>query len=269
MKKTRLGKTLMRRALKAILLLPFLLCAAWLLKMVYFPAFEAEKAIEAAMTPAEEQDVFNAILQQSDVAAGEHFHMIDAWVREKDPRPPLCATCHGTYPHGKEKKVRSMLNFHTGFVACSVCHSRIGPEQKNIHFTWIDRRTGDIRAQVQGAYGKYSAKIYPVEMTTGRPDHIFEPVDPKAAMQFLKVKDQYSPDQIAQAKIKLHEHISTKPVFCSDCHRQDGYLDFKKLGFPQQRINHLNSTEVVGMIEKYKTFYLPTEIDFGAHERRN
>ena len=89
-------------------------------------------------------------------------------------------------------------------------------------------------------------------------------MDEKAARQYIKIKDKFNPDQSAQAKIKLHEHISSKPVFCSDCHQKDGYLDYAKLGFPTQRINHLNSTEVVGMIEKYKTFYLPSEIDFGV-----
>jgi hypothetical protein len=67
-------------------------------------------------------------------------------------------------------------------------------------------------------------------------------------------------------KAKLHEHISDKPVFCSDCHKKDGYLDFKELGFPKQRIDHLNSTEIVGMIEKYKKFYLPSQIDFGIEK---
>jgi hypothetical protein len=55
-------------------------------------------------------------------------------------------------------------------------------------------------------------------------------------------------------------------VFCSDCHKKDGYLDFRDLGFAQTRIDHLNSTEIVGMIEKYKKFYLPSQIDFGLEK---
>jgi hypothetical protein len=50
---------------------------------------------------------------------------------------------------------------------------------------------------------------------------------------------------------------------------KDGYLNFIELGFPLKRVNHLNSTEVVGLIEKYKTSYLPSEIDFGAEKAFN
>jgi len=41
---------------------------------------------------------------------------------------------------------------------------------------------------------------------------------------------------------------------------------FKELGFSKQRIDHLDSTEIVGMIEKYKKFYLPSQIDFGIEK---
>ena len=174
--------------------------------------------------------------------------------------------CHGIYPHSKEKKVRSILNFHTGFIACAACHARKKPGDKSINFAWIDRETGEIVPKVQGEYGKYPAKIYPVKITADGYKKIYRPIDAQEARKFLLTKDKYSPDQVAQAKKKMHERISSKPVFCSDCHQKDGYLNFAKLGFPIQRINYLNSSEVVGMIEKYKTFYLPSAINFGNED---
>jgi len=212
---------------------------------------------------AEDKDVFRTILQQNELVAREHFHMVDAYITQPEPNPPLCLMCHGTYPHSKEMKVRSIVNFHTGFIACAVCHARKKPGDNRIEFAWIDRKTGEIAAEAQGQYGKYTAKIFPIQITAEGHKKIYEPVDDQTARQFLLTKDKYSPDQVAQAKIKMHEHISPEPVFCSDCHKKDGYLDYAKLGFPMKRINHLNSSEVVGMIEKYKTFYLPSAIDFG------
>jgi len=47
-----------------------------------------------------------------------------------------------------------------------------------------------------------------------------------------------------------------------DCHKKDGYLNFVKLGFPKNRVDHLVSTEVASMITNYETFYLPEVIDF-------
>jgi len=247
--------------LKFIYILPFLLFGAWLLKLVYFPSevpkVEAKKTEETQQI-APEDVIFEKILLQKDTVP-----IVDEYVSRPEQVSPVCLTCHGTYPHSKEEKVRSILNFHGGFMACSVCHAREKHDQHLIYFAWVDRETGEITKQVEGEYGKYPAKIYPIQITKGVRTRIFRPVSEEAAQQFLKYKNKYTPDQIAQAKAKLHEHVSKKPVFCSECHKRDGYLDFKELGFPQQRIDHLNSTEIVGMIEKYKKFYLPSQIDFG------
>lgn len=249
--------------IKAIYILPFLLFGLWLIQMLYFPQFDTHEIIDITHHKAEDDHSFRTILQQNELIAREHFHMVDKYITKPESNPPLCLMCHGTYPHGKEKKVRSILNFHTGFIACAVCHARKKPGDNSIDFVWIDRETGEITPKVQGQYGKYAAKIFPIQITADGHKKVYRPVDDQAARQFLLTKDKYSPDQVAQAKIKMHEHISLKPVFCSDCHKKDGYLDYAKLGFPMQRINHLNSSEVVGMIEKYKTFYLPSAIDFG------
>jgi len=250
--------------LKAIYLLPFLFFGLWLIQLLYFPQLEAKKIMEITRHKEKDKNIFRTILEENGPVARGHFHMVDEYITKPEPNPPLCLRCHGTYPHSKEKKVRAILNFHTGFIACAVCHARKDPGDKSIDFGWIDRQTGEIVEQVQGEYGKYTAKIFEIQITAEGQKKIFRPVDDETARQYLLIKDEYSPDQVAQAKIKLHEHISSKPVFCSDCHKKDGYLDYAKLGFPTQRINHLNSTEVVGMIQKYKTFYLPSEIDFGV-----
>jgi cytochrome c553 len=256
--------------IKAVYLLPFILFAVWLLQLLYFPKLEVVKLGAARfapmLEPAEEQDVFSAILMSQGSISPGHFHMIDEYISQQESMAPLCLTCHGTYPHSKEKKVRALLNFHTGFIACAVCHARQEPGTKDIIFSWVERETGEIVNKVQGEYGKYPAKIFPVQIGPQGQKKIFRPVEEKAARQYINIKDKFNPDQSAQAKIRLHENISTKPVFCSDCHQKDGYLNFIELGFPLKRVNHLNSTEVVGLIEKYKTFYLPSEIDFGAEK---
>jgi len=250
--------------LKAIYVLPFLLFGLWLIQMLYFPQLDAKKIMGITHHEEDDKNVFRKILKQDELVAREHFHMLDEYITKPESNPPLCLMCHGTYPHSKEKKVRSILNSHTGFIACAVCHARKKPGDKSIDFIWMDHVTGEFTAKAQGQYGKYPAKIFPIQISADGHKKIYRPVDDQMARQFLLVKDKYSPDQVAQAKRKMHEHISPEPVFCSDCHKKDGYLDYAKLGFPIQRINHLNSSEIVGMIEKYKTFYLPSAIDFGV-----
>jgi hypothetical protein len=249
--------------LKAIFVIPLFIFGVWLLQMLYAPGIEAHKSVEALKQPTEEEGIFRKILKSDKRKPAPHFHMVDEVVHQPEPFQPICLSCHGTFPHSKEKKVRSLLNFHTGFMACAVCHYRKDPEDQTFSFVWVDRVTGITSRKADGEYGKYPAKIFPVRITAENAETIIHPVSEKSAREYLELKDQFTPDQMAEAKVKLHEQVSHKPVLCVDCHKKDGYLDFVKLGFPKNRVNHLVSTEVASMIEKYETFYLPAVIDFG------
>jgi hypothetical protein len=249
--------------IKTAVLLPIVLFAFWLLKLVYFPHLEVRNG-EADARPTAEQGIFAQILRDEGPIPKEHFHIVDEHIAQVEPYHPICLECHGSYPHSKEKKVRAILNFHGGFLACMVCHVRKTPDDQSFSFVWVDRQTGATSMEVEGGFGKYPAKIFPVRETAGRHIEIIHPVDEKAAEEFMRLKDQFSADQMAKAKIKLHKNISKKPVFCNECHKKDGYFDFAKLGFPDNRVDHLISTEITGMIDKYETFYMPETIDFGA-----
>jgi mono/diheme cytochrome c family protein len=248
---------------KAVFVLPLFAFGLWLVQMLYLPEMKIGQA-QAPVETAEDEDIFSRIFHRKDQVPPGHFHMIDEYVSQPGPYQPICLTCHGTYPHSKEKKVRSILNFHNGFLACAACHVRKDPADKTFAFTWVDRQTGMPYAAVEGEYGKYPAKIFPTKRSKlGRQD-VIRPVSEKSAQEFLKHKDKYTPDQVAQAKIKLHERLSKKPVFCVECHQKQGYIAFAKMGFRENRVDHLTSSEVANMIEKYETFYLPEVIDFGA-----
>jgi len=247
---------------KAVFAIPLLVFGLWLLQMLYVPGFDAGKPA-ARPIPVEDEGIFRKILKSDKRPPQPHFHMVDEILNQPEPFQPICLSCHGTFPHSKEKKVRSLLNFHTGFMACAVCHYRKDPADKSFSFIWVDRVTGITSRQADGQYGKYPAKIFPVKSTGENAEEIIHPVNEKSAREFMELKDQFTHDQMAEAKIKLHAQISQKPVSCIDCHKKDGYLDFTKLGFPKNRVNHLVSSEVASMIENYETFYLPEVIDFG------
>lgn len=249
---------------KAIFVIPLCLFGIWLIQLLYFPLAEATKPT-AVPKSVEEEGIFRKILNKDGDAPRGHFHMIDDLITQPKPYEPLCFTCHGTFPHSKEKKVRSLLNFHTGFMACAVCHVRKSPDDKKFSFIWVNRTTGITSMTVEGEYGKYPAEIFPLLTKADGTEEVIRPVSENAAREYLELKEKFTPDQAALAKIKLHERISNKPVFCTECHKKDGYLDFAKLGFPRYRVNHLVSTEVASMIEKYETFYLPEVIDFGKN----
>ncbi len=249
--------------IKAVFALPLFVFGMWLIQMLYFPEVRAGKP-EAALSADEGAIMFRTVQQELAPVSRGHFHMIDAYIFQSSPFEPVCRTCHGTYAHSKEKKVRSLLNSHEGFLACAVCHVRKEPADKTFSFTWVDGQTGTTTMAVEGEYGKFPAKIFPRKIDARGQEVLMRPISEKSAEAFLKHREKVTPDQVAQAKNKLHENISKKPVACIECHKSDGYLDFAELGFANNRVEHLTSLEIANMIDKYETFYLPGVLEFGT-----
>jgi hypothetical protein len=269
----RMLKNIFYSFLKLLYLIPFFLIGLWLISVVYIPGFELKKSIPV-LKFGKDRPAAQPTAQKKEEVPRDHFHMIDAYVEQGDAQPSICGSCHGTYAHGKEKTVRALLNMHIGFLDCSVCHVRkdkvVGiegallPKNERIDFLWVDRETGGFKNAAEGEYGKYAAKIFPVIFDDQKPLRIYKPIAEQDARRFLEIQPTSTTQQLDEARIKLHEGISKEPVSCSDCHKKNGYLDFIKLGFPQRRVDHIVASEFVGMIDKYKTFYLPSVIDFRA-----
>jgi len=138
------------------------------------------------------------------------------------------------------------------------------PGRQGCFFCVGNRTNGAISKKTEGSFGRYPAKIFPMKRAANGEPAILRPVSETDAKQFLKLKDQFTPDQMARAKIKLHEGLSTKPVFCTECHKPSGYFNFSELGFPKNRVDNLTSNEIARMIGNYETFYIPKAIDFSA-----
>jgi len=252
-----------RFLMKAALVLSFVAFGTWLILPVYFPQAEMHKA-GAQVQAVAEGGIFVKILSEQQLVPKGHFHMVDEHLDQPEPYQPLCLNCHGTYPHRKEQKIRALLNAHGGIMACTVCHVRKSPDDKDVFYVWVNRTSGAISKKTEGSFGKYPAKIFPMKRAANGEPSILRPVSETDAEQFLKLKDLFTPDQMARAKIKLHEGLSTKPIFCTECHKPDGYFNFSELGFPKNRVDNLTSNEIARMIGNYETFYIPKAIDFSA-----
>ena len=82
--------------------------------------------------------------------------------------------------------------------------------------------------------------------------------DAPMAKDFMNVRDQLTPDQRAGVTNQFHENIKSKGFECKECHNdKKSILNFKKLGFSEQRISDLTTLEIVGIITRYQEFYLP------------
>lgn len=186
-----------------------------------------------------------------------------------------CVLCHGNVPHDKSKEVRSFLNMHAFYTACETCHIR--PENKNekIEFRWYDKNTGKrtenpvalveiekAYAHIDGAsyptYGNYGAKIAPGVIEGGGFRFLHSNNDKAFVERYLAEEKLLSQKQKSQMKKLMHSGINEEPIECDQCHQEkNSYIPFAELGYPPRRVDELINTSVVGMIDKYKEFYIP------------
>jgi len=192
----------------------------------------------------------------------------------------MCVRCHGNVPHDKSKEVRSFLNMHAFYTACETCHIRPEKNKPQWTFRWYDKNTGkqsanpSILVEIEQmyahpedpyypTYGNYGAKIAPGTITSGTAkdksfNFLKSQKDRDFVDRYIVEQGQLSEQQRSQMKKLVHKDINKKPIECNQCHQKASpYLPFASLGYPPRRVNELTNTSVVGMIDKYKEFYIP------------
>lgn len=194
-----------------------------------------------------------------------HFHHIGMTVESDETN--VCVRCHGAVPHDKSKAIRGFLNMHAFFLACETCHIQNKPGQNHWEFRWYEKKDGTIVANPPGLvstekekYGNYGTKIAPGTMTADSKFRFINGEKERAFVQeYIKNKEQLSSVEQSKMKKVIHRMVDEKPLLCEGCHTtsQTPYLPFAELGYPQRRIRDLTSTEVVGMVNKYREFYIP------------
>lgn len=195
----------------------------------------------------------------------------------------ICIRCHGDVPHDKSKEVRSFLNMHAFYTACETCHIRPDEGQTNWQFRWYDKQTGEVSenpvqlVEIENmyrdnhekqypSYGNYGTKIAPGTYVNNTFSFLKSEKDRSFVERFITDQDQLSQQQKSQMKKLIHKVVNKKPIQCNNCHQEKNpYIPFAKLGFPPRRVDELTNTSVVGMIDKYKEFYIPSFLTPGQH----
>ncbi len=245
---------------KAFTVLSMLIClvfAGALVKLLYFPTQYTGAATTGSKLAG---NVFWAI-SSKDMTG--HFHALDNNVKMHLGNPPVCITCHGTYPHSKSPDIRSFLNMHNYFMACETCHVRLDPNDPNHHFAWFDNKSDKQRVgKLRGENGVFGARLVPVVVEPGGKAHRLDhQLDEKLTKEYIAKVNTLSPEEQAKAKAVLHKNISRKPIQCTECHSRQPYIDFVAVGYSRARAESLYRTEVADMIDRYMKFYLPTMFD--------
>jgi hypothetical protein len=167
--------------------------------------------------------------------------------------------------------IRTLLNMHTQFAGCMTCHNNPDKiDQESLSFAWlnysgikvtgkpfgidIDPGTGYLQ-ETDDFYSKIAAY-----RKTADGNVLLETLetDPKV-QEYLAVKDQLSNADLDAVKKSYHKIVSEQGRQCSLCHTAEdkSYLPFRELDFSDKRIDDLTNLNIIGIIEKYKKFYLP------------
>ncbi len=218
-------------------------------------------------------DLGYRLIEQPDIEG--RFHNIGFSIESDEAS--VCVKCHGTVVHDKSKEIRSFLNMHAFYIACETCHVYPQKGEAPYQFRWYDKKSGervsnpvklveiedayrnyddDKRKYI--AYGDYGAKIAPGKIVDGEFEFLKRGKLMDYVHDYIEHQTQLSSAQKSQGKKVIHRSVNEKPMECNRCHNDDEqYIPFAELGYPPRRVEELTTTEVVGMIDKYKEFWIP------------
>jgi hypothetical protein len=180
-----------------------------------------------------------------------------------------CSVCHHLYPHSENQLVRALLNMHTGFMQCDVCHLK-KDNFPAIAYDWKDTENADFSGEPFGTYYNpktataqkslhFLSRIAVFAKDNGNRQLTFDAEDPRKASEFLLKEKFLTADQKAERLNYFHRNTAKKEisVACDECHSTHSILDFKQLGFSEKVTSNLKSLNIKGLVTKYKTFYFP------------
>jgi hypothetical protein len=92
--------------------------------------------------------------------------------------------------------------------------------------------------------------------------------DIQLADRYLAERDRLSAEQKKERLDGMHKKVSKEAVRCQSCHREgETYIPFAELGYPPTRMRELALNPVVGMVQKYEQFYIPSFLAPGDKRR--
>ncbi len=219
----------------------------------------------------EQPKLLQELKEQRFSEKNRHFHNEPEEDLVNLGKKPVCFSCHGDYPHSKERMIRTLLNMHTQFVGCMTCHNDPRKfEEESLSFAWLNYSGIEVTGKPYGTgidpktgylqeTDDYYSKIVAYNKT-GNGNVLLEITeDDEKAQEYLEIKDKLSDKDREAVKKQFHRTVSPKGRFCSRCHtaENDSYLPFRKLGFSEDRISDVTNLNIIGIVQKYRKFYLP------------
>lgn len=253
-----------------------------LLSIIAFLLFMALRSMVAGVMPKvkTQKGLMDTLVQEQVIEQRRVFH------NARTPMPAgekaVCLYCHGDFPHAKKPMIRTILNMHTQFVGCLTCHADADkiPEEELV-FRWLNFTGIDVEGKPFGtetdpvtgglfATDDFYSKIVLYRKKDGQEELIEIPESRPDARDFIPMRSQLDTAQQGAAKRRFHAHVNPIGRFCTRCHspEDESFLPLRELGFSDVRVAALTNLNIVGIVQKYREFYIPTIFKQGMTEQQ-
>jgi len=198
-----------------------------------------------------------------------HFHRKEQSAIARLDDASSCRVCHPLYPHSRNNMVRALLNLHTGFLVCSVCHLK-KENFPNCYYDWNASENAEYIGEPFGTFYNpklkrahkskhFLSRIAVFTDAQGKKRSLINTWDTAEAAAFSLNQKNLSDGAQKNRLAFFHRDINRKEisVACNECHSEKSILDFKKLGFDEITHNNLVNLNIKGLVTHYKTFYFP------------
>ncbi|TCK06242.1 hypothetical protein [Phorcysia thermohydrogeniphila] len=165
----------------------------------------------------------------------------------------VCSACHTFAAHKKDEKYAPFYNAHGTFLSCNTCHF----VKEGVTYRWGEIEGGKVVLKESGDfYGLEYVRLGNRVVLSGEDSKakILPVLNGEPVELPLKGNEGLLDDPAAVAR--MHNAL-TEPLKCDDCHRESGRLDFRALGFSEERVRDLEHNEVLEGLKKYETLHFP------------
>lgn len=224
---------------------------------------------------------------------------LDSYIVHKDEQCSItslkdessCMICHSFYPHSKNLKVRAILNMHTGYMVCDLCHLK-KENQQGLTYDWKSPDNAEFTGRPYGRYreinsdqetgswlsrtlrmlsfgekvpektekaGYLLSRIAVFSLEGGEKKLLMNTWDVNQVNAFQNREKSLTSEEKKKELNYFHKDILKKEfsVACNECHSSRGVLDFDKLGYDDKIARYLKELDVKRLETEYEIFYFP------------
>lgn len=159
-----------------------------------------------------------------------HFRKASQAMTKRD----FCVTCHTTLPHRESERLRSYLNMHVNYLACTSCH--FNPENVKLEYRWYQWDLTSNNAQESDS--KLIMPFYQQKAEAFSLDH------PEISA-LLAEWEESEVVKKAELHLTIHSPIAPEGITCSACHSEENHiLDYADLGFGEEEIKQITENRI-------------------------